>query len=354
MKAKSPLIKVLVKSDIPLFKSLLACLIPSALKIFMYRMKGYKIGKHVKIGLGSTIHGQSVFIEDSVHIGIFCRVQAREIYIGQESSIASFCFLDTIKLKIGKQTRIRQFVRAGGLKTPDSALEIGDKCIISNSTLFNPTMKIQIGDNSGIGGECKLFTHSSWLSVMQGYPAVMGPIIIGKNVSIPYSTMILTNVTIGDHVIVTPPAVINMDIPSYTFAGGYPLKIRKNALYRELSLEKKEKILKEILVEFENMLQFDGFQKIEIPSLNSAIFQNDKIKLLLADHLVDALQSIEKDMINSGAIVLTSFEIPEKQKMQLPGKKFSIVYLENDIPVVVNKNQSAIYWLEFLSRFGLR
>ena len=116
----------------------------------------------------------------------------------------------------------------GGYKSINSSLIIGDYCLILQDVILNTTDKIKIGNNSAIGGNSKLFTHSSWLSLLNGYPVIQGRIKIGSNVWIPYDTTILPNVAIGQDVIIMPRSVINRDIPSSSIVGGSPLKIRKN------------------------------------------------------------------------------------------------------------------------------
>lgn len=97
----------LQKGRIPLKQIILFGLLPSFLKIFIYKLKGFKISSNVKIGFGSIILSKDVVIKNNVQIGHFSVIMAKKIEIGSYSSIASFCFVDTGYFRVGRDTRIR-------------------------------------------------------------------------------------------------------------------------------------------------------------------------------------------------------------------------------------------------------
>ena len=53
---------------------------------------------------------------------------------------------------------------------PESSLHIGKNTIVMQYTFLNPTKPLTIGDGTGIGGHCLLFTHGSWQDQLKGYP----------------------------------------------------------------------------------------------------------------------------------------------------------------------------------------
>jgi hypothetical protein len=57
------------KPRIPIRAILLYGLWPGFIKILLYRLKGYRIGKGVSIGLGSVICGERVEVGDYTSIG---------------------------------------------------------------------------------------------------------------------------------------------------------------------------------------------------------------------------------------------------------------------------------------------
>ena len=251
---------MLIKKDrIPVKQIILYGLLPSFLKILIYRLKGYKIGNKVKIGFVSIIQGKNVTIADHVTIGFATVIKGKDISIGRHVSIASMVFIDSEHISIGEDTRIREQVYAGGLSLPDSALHIGKRCLIMQNTFLNPTKPITLGDDSAIGGNCSLFTHSSWLSTLEGYPVKFEPITIGEKVWIPWNTFITAGVTIGDNVIIGPGNVISRDIPSDSMANGNPLKIYPNIMRRALSIQKRERVLNEIIDEFCKYVKYHDY-----------------------------------------------------------------------------------------------
>jgi len=191
-----------------------------------------------------------------------------------------------------------------------------------------------------------LFTHSSWLSILDGYPVIQGPIQIGNNVWIPYDTTVLANVTIGDDTIITPRTVINKNIPSMCIAGGYPLSIRKNFYKRELSSKSKLKILKSILSDLREFILFDDFE-IDYEDETSTILSNHSEKILLT---VSKPSNLFDNLNNVTVLVLGDFEIDVNKV----GKQNSIVYLKNKKPHVIHANKQTELLLTFLSRYGIR
>jgi hypothetical protein len=123
---------------------------------------------------------------------------------------------------------------------------------------LNPAKPIVMGDDSGIGGHCLLFTHASWLSQLEGYPVKFAPITIGKNVWIPWRVFITAGVTIGDNVLIGPNTVISKDIPSNSIAAGTPLKI-SNHVFKPVNANSRKKIVNEIVDEFVKHLAYYEF-----------------------------------------------------------------------------------------------
>lgn len=247
----------LMRERLPVKSFLLYGLIPAFLKKFIYRIKGFKIGSNVKIGFGSIIVAKEVEISDNVCIGYFTILKAKKIEIGTYSQIASLCFFDTEHIKIGEDTRIRENVYAGGLKTPESELIIGDRCLVAQMSSFNPTMPIIIGDDSSIGGYSLLFTHSSWLSQLEGFPVKFGPIKIGKNVWGSYRVFITAGVEIGDYVILQPNSVVSKNIPPNSIFSSNPNRIIPNFFHTTKTFEEKKKIIQQILQSFIEYLNYN-------------------------------------------------------------------------------------------------
>ena len=254
------------KARIPIINILLIGFLPSFLKKVIYRLKGYKIGKGVKIGFGSVIIGKNVEIGSQTKIGFMTIIRARNIRIDRYVTIGSLTYMDTESIEIGDDCIIREQVYVGGRIDPESLLRLGKRCTIRQMCFINPTKPIILGDDSTIGGNSLIFTHGSWLSQLEGWPLKFGPIEIGKNVWIPWRTFINPDVKIGDNVLITPNSLITKDIPSNCIATGSPAKVKvKNFLF-PLSESERQLTLKTIFSNFADYLTHYHF----VSSINNS------------------------------------------------------------------------------------
>jgi acetyltransferase-like isoleucine patch superfamily enzyme len=247
------------KTRIPVKQIVLVGLLPSFLKKLIYRMKGYRIGKGVKLAFGSVLIGKKVEIGMHSSIGFFTIVRADEIRIGRYVKIGALSAIDTGKFWIDDDARINEQVYIGGTKTPESALVLGKRTIIMQASYINPTMPITVGDDSGIGGHCLLFTHGSWNSQLEGYPVKFAPISIGKKVWLPWRVFIMPGVSIGDNVVIGADSLVNKDLPANCLAAGSPARVLRENFPEAISAEEKQKLTEEMLTEFERYLAHNGF-----------------------------------------------------------------------------------------------
>lgn len=141
------------KPRFPIRQMILMGWMPSFLKVAFYRLRGYRIGKGVSIGLGSVIIGDDVKIDDLSSLGMLSFIRGKVIHIGRRVSIGSGTMIDTPHFEIGDGSKISEQVFIGGLQFPDSRLTIGRNCQIMQMTFINPAVSIEIGDDTGIGGD---------------------------------------------------------------------------------------------------------------------------------------------------------------------------------------------------------
>ncbi len=123
-----------------------------------------------------------------------------------------------ILLRLDRQ----HFLRELGMK-------IGNNCRIQTLFLPSEAYLISLGNNVHLGDEVQLITHDGAVWVMRhlcSEPSLdlYGPIVIGNNVFIGNSAIILPGVTIGDNVIIGAGAVVTKDITSNSVAAGVPCK----------------------------------------------------------------------------------------------------------------------------------
>lgn len=253
---------LIVKRRFPVRQILLYGWLPSALKKLVYRLKGYRIGRGVSLAFGSVVIGRDVTIGDGTQIGFLTFVRGNRIRLGEHVHIGSATMLDTPDLDIGDGSRINEQVFVGGLQYPDSKVVIGRNCQIMQMTFINPTRSIVIGDDTGIGGDCLMFGHTSWLSQFEGYQVEFESIEIGNSVSISWRVFILPGTQIGDGAVVGANSLVRGRIPERCLAVGFPARVvsREPEFPRPLSGAEKETLFRHILKEFSAFLEAEGFQ----------------------------------------------------------------------------------------------
>lgn len=309
---------------------------------------GYKIGKNVSIGFGSVLIGETVEIKANSKIGFFSIIQCKKILIGRYVKIGSFVYIDTEDLEIGEDSRICENVYAAGLTTPESKLKLGKRCSILQFSFLNPTKPIIFGDDSGIGGCCKLFTHGSYLSKLEGYPVAFAPITIGNNVWIPWNVFILPGVTIGNNVVIGASSHITRNIPSNCIAAGNPAKIKVKKFPLAVSDQEKKEMVKNILEEFIRYLTYHDMkiEKKESPNGVLTLIIANKHQLIYCDgyaqipFLCNDNVLVLNDKINSNDI----YKDNNKIKM--------IISISDKERIGISDVGEEFY--RFLSRYGIR
>ena len=177
----------------------------------------------------------------------------------------------------------------GGSRGPNSVVEIGNHVGIFERTILNPSEKITIGNDVGIGGEVMIWTHGAWLDVTKGFPSDFGPVTIGNNVWIPARCIILPNVDIGDNVVIGINSTINKSLPNGCFAAGSPCKIvRENYYPKELSRHELEKLISKIIIDWKQLLKDKDVKDVSVT-------YNDSKNLI---HLSVGKENIEKTTFN--------------------------------------------------------
>lgn len=324
---------------------------PSFLKLIFYRLVGYKIGKNVKIGFGSVILGNNVEIEDHVKVGLLTVIRGNEIYIERFAKIGSFSFIDSGKLRIGEDSRINEQVIIGGMKTPESSLDLGKRTIIMEYSYINTTMPVKIGDDTGIGGHCLLFTHGSWLNQLEGFPVNFAPIEIGSSVWLPWRVFVMPGVNVGDRVVIGANSLVSKSIKSNCLVAGSPAKVIKENFPKPLTkFEKKEKFTF-MINEFIRYVEYYGI-KIKTERLSSKIIIEADQHHSKAVFFFDI--SKEYDDLTSKNDMLFVVNILADD-VQLPtGIQKNITFLDINNKLRLGTSKIGEEFVKFVSRYGLR
>jgi len=234
---------------------------PSFLKRIAYRaLLGYRIGKGVKFAFGSAVVGSRVELGDHVEIGLLAVVMGRSIKIGRHSSVGTMSFVACERIEIGEDARIREQVYVGGPQLPESAFILGSRTIVLQMAFINPTKPVTIGDDTGIGGHCLIFTHGAWLNVLDGYPVNYEPVTLGRSVWLPWRVFVMPGATIGDGSVIGANSLVSGAIPANSLAVGSPAKVIRQApdFPKKLGDADRARLIDEMLSEFERYVTYEG------------------------------------------------------------------------------------------------
>ena len=232
---------------------------PSFLKVFTYRtFLGYKIGRGVTISFGGVVVGREVSLGDHVEIGFLAVVSGRHITIGRHSSVGTMSYVACERIEIGEDARIREQVYVGGPQLPESRFALGDRTIVLQMAFINPTKPVVIGNDTGIGGHCLIFTHSAWLNVLDGFPVTYQGVTLGNSVWLPWRIFVMPGTTIGDGTVIGANSLVQGTIPPHSLAVGSPAKIIRENWPEVLPPNKRAAKIKEMVSEFDRYVEYDG------------------------------------------------------------------------------------------------
>jgi len=256
------------KDRIPLRHLLVFGWLPSPLKRLAYRwLLGYRIGKGVRFSFGGIVVGKSVDLGDHVEIGLFAIVQGRNISIGRHSSVGTMSYVSCETIRIGEDAKIREQVYVGGPQLPESRFELGSRTIILQLAFINPTKPVVIGDDTGIGGHCLIFTHGVWLNALDGYPVNYEPVTLGKSVWLPWRVFVMPGTTIGDGTVIGANSLVSGNIPPSSLAVGSPAKVIRSApdFPKQLNGEQRAALVSQLMKEFDEFVRYHGGAITEEP-----------------------------------------------------------------------------------------
>lgn len=341
------------KKRIPIFQMLTFGVLPSFLKVHYYRLKGATIGKNVKINFGSVIISPKITIGDNSKIGFFSVIQSKNIEIGNNTTIGMMNYFNVDKINISDDVTIRENNLFGGLDIGRSELVIGYLSHIHQKCFINTTLPVNIGSNTAIGGGSYIFTHSSWQSVLDGYPCTYKPVTIGSNVWISWDCFILPGVEIGDNSLIGAKSYVTKSIPVNSLATGNPAKvIIPSGLYpRSLADEERTQLIEEILKDFHKYLESNDIIAKHLILNGNFVLQIFKDECLKHQYyFIPELKKINNEIESS--VTFLSLNLNNKIKQDLNLSKISWIDLE-----LMERSGTDIYTEEiisFLKHYGLR
>lgn len=334
------------KNKIPLFKLVTIGPLPSFLKKAYYRSKGYKIGKNVSLGIGSVIIGEDVSIGDNTKIGFVSVIRARTIRMGRFVKIGAMSMIDTGVFEIDDDARINENVIVGGTPTPQSSLKMGKRTIVMQYSFVNTSMPVSIGDDSGIGGHCLLFTHGSWTSQLDGFPVNFAPITIGKRVWLPWRVFIMPGVTVGDEVVIGANSLVNKDLPSNVLAAGSPAKVIKTDIPNRLTSEERKEILVKSVHEFAQYLEYNRI-KTEVRQSGDNWELEVNSKGIAHKLVLNFSETADHSSVPANGVIIHELENAE------PAEVYAMV-LNTRAKTRKGSTEIGEEFVQFISRYGIR
>lgn len=324
---------------------------PSFLKVWAYRVfRGYKIGRGVRFSFGAIIDGRDVELGDHVEIGLLAMILGRSIRIGRHSSVGAMSYVSCERIEIGEDARIREQVYVGGPQLPESAFILGSRTIVLQMAYINPTKPVIIGDDTGIGGHCLIFTHGSWLNALDGYPVTYEQVTLGKSVWLPWRVFIMPGTTIGDGSVIGANSLVSGTIPPYSLAVGSPAKVIRSApdFPRKISDADHRRIVSEIVNEFDRYVEYNNFTIDRRDSI--IVYRNgaQAYRMLRVDSEVPSLELLQPgDTVLSDIVlapdILQTLKARRVHWLDLAGKTRS----ENGSPLTEEL-------AAFIGRYGIR
>ncbi len=289
----------------------IASVMPNILKIPLYRMIGYKIGKNVKVGFMTIILGNDVTIEDKVKIGALNFFKMNKLSIGANSRIRSLNMMIGPKdLKLGKRVQI-----------------------VGPFTFMNLAENIELDDRCGIGSHSVFYTHGVYLPYTEGHPRKFGGIYLGKRVWSPAHVVFLPGVSIGNDSIIVVGSVINKSFPEDSLISGIPAKMisKANRLKTVMTRKELHKRMKEIIY---NFMRDPYLQNFKIEKRDYELIIKNKKQYLIKLQFYEKIPNVKKydEVIIFGENIpkindkkVSSFDLKRRKKILRGklGKRFS-------------------------------
>jgi acetyltransferase-like isoleucine patch superfamily enzyme len=302
--------------------------------------------KNVHVKADSFSVGEKTSINDSILLSNGTIEIGGAVQIKEESVLKAFK-----GIKVGDGTIIDRGVIVGGLQSEKSFFEVGNRCVVLHHTYINTTREVVIGNNTGIGGYCMIFTHGVWQNAFKGYPFQFGRVEIKDDAWLPWHVFVMPGVSIGKGATIAGGSVVTSNIPDYCLAGGVPARIIKKEGYpKQLNLDEKNKLAKEILQDFESYFRnFVGNDSIKLKELDKdiALFTSNIGNLAYVNEVkTETLSSPELASLSSFDIV--SFTISQEIK-----DKKGWIEIETETKSA-NLNQLSAEFAKFLRRYGVR
>lgn len=204
---------------------LLLGLCPSFLQRWIRNLMGAHIQPGARLGMFSLIAVRDLRMAPGARIGAFVVMRVDTVAMERNARIRPLSMFKVRHLSMGRDSLFDPMVLVNCDRGPRSSLVLGRSVRVFSFSVLEPSEGIEIGDHTGIGGQCLIFCHGSWPNYLEGAPYSRGPVRLGRGVWIPWRVMILPNVEIGDHAIIGAHSLVRSDVPSRALFSGVPARL---------------------------------------------------------------------------------------------------------------------------------
>jgi acetyltransferase-like isoleucine patch superfamily enzyme len=247
-----------------------------------------KLGHNVQVGPHSTIRATECIIGDDVTIGAHNSfLVGQRLEIGTLTTIGDYNSLTARTIALGDYVFWDSHVTVGhgGKYSPDAHLTVGSYSMICARITLNTNHRIDIGEYVGIGEDVAVWTHGSFLPILEGFPADFGPVSIGHHVWLPARTTVLPNRRIGNNVVIGTNSLINKDLPDGCLAGGIPVRVLRENVYPSEDPARNAQLVRQVLHDYAELATYKDLQadlaydeEKQTVSCNSVVFDLVSLK----------------------------------------------------------------------------
>jgi len=133
------------------------------------------------------------------------------------------------QVRIGKACHLEDNIqfKFDGIWQPGPSISIGDKVFVGSYCEFNIRKGIMIGDHSNIASSCHFIDHDHGTSIanlIDFQNGIEEEIMIGSDVWLGCSVIVLKGVKIGNGAIIGAGAVVTKSVPENEIWAGIPAK----------------------------------------------------------------------------------------------------------------------------------
>lgn len=244
--------------------------------------------KSVIIHETSEVYANEVELNGKIKISENCTITCYGLLkMGKTSCISKNVSIDCFNFICGSNFCCLDNTKIGGagIYSKQAGIQIGDRTFIGQSCFLDVSEGITIGDEVAVSNETCIYTHNSYLNVLEGFPCTNAPVEIGSNVHIGARVIILPGIKIGSNCVIGAGSIVAKDIPSNSlYIGRNGVEILKRDYYpKHIDKNTLNKILEQIALNYKDRLEMLGYNDLTLmktkQTIDLSINQNNMIKI---------------------------------------------------------------------------